>query len=289
MSTILVPLDWSELSAQALPYAGYLARLLGAEVRLLHIVAVGEQEALAAREYLGPGDEAAGAQQVEWYAATYLEEQAAPLRALGLVVHGEVVAGSPPEAIVAAADRCDAALVVMATHGRGGIGRRVVGSVAHEVLRTATRPLLAVRREAPGSPELRRILVPLDASRRAREALPLALTLAERSGATLVLLAVFPPHHERGPAAERRPEPRERLFAELDALVASCRDVQIVAADESSAGRAICRAAEAQQADLIVMTTQGYSEPRPFAPGSVTDKVLHGTSVPALIVPSAAG
>lgn len=296
MDTILVPLDGSELSARALPYAGYLGGLLSAEVRLLHVVrAVEEQDFIPGHERRRPAEPSAWTLQVRAHAAAYLEEQAEPLRAEALAVETEVMLGQPHQAIVEAAERRDATLIVMATHGRGSVGRWLVGSVAHKVLRLTRRPLLAVRGPAPRAPELRRILVPLDGSGLAREAIPMALNLAERSGATVVLLTVLPPRYGLDPAVlpppteDERRELRERLRAELDGLAAECPHVRVVTAlREGFVGQTICHAAEAQLADLIVLTTHGYSGPRGLELGSVTDKVLHSCSAPALIVPNRA-
>jgi nucleotide-binding universal stress UspA family protein len=294
MGTILVPLDGSDLSAQALPYASTFGKLLSAEVRLLHVLTASDElDFVTERERLRPSEVSAGVQQAHAYAAAYLEEQAVPLRQQGLSVQTEVVVGSPHQIIVEAADQCDATLVVMATHGRGSVGRLLVGSVAHKVLRLTKHPLLAIRGASPQPPELGRILVPLDGSSHAREALPMALNLAKRSGAGLVLLTVLPARYGLHPALLPPPtegelhEERERLLAGLSDIIPERPGVKITTTiGEGFVEQAICREADAQKVDLIVMTSHGYTGPRGFASGSVTDKVLHGTSVPTLIVPN---
>jgi nucleotide-binding universal stress UspA family protein len=162
-------------------------------------------------------------------------------------------------------------------------------------MRLTTIPLLAVRGPAPERPALRRIMVPLDGSALAREALPLALDLARRTGATLVLLTVLTPRVLLDPSIAAEPSPtameslREQMLHELDALAAECRDVQITTViGEGLVGEMICREAEYHVADLIVMTSHGESGLRHFALGSVTDKVLRGTQVPVLVLHSRA-
>ncbi len=259
MVTILLPLDGSEHSEHALPYACLLSRLLDGEVHLLHVVTADEQQRFAARrEQLRqlytplsePAVEAAPA--LLRHDETYLRLQHRRLQDAGVRAVYEVVAGSPEEAIVAAAERCDAALIVMATHGRGGLGLRLLGSVAHNLLRLTRRPLLAVRGPAPARPTLGRILVPLDGSPRAREALPVALDLARRAGAELVLLTVLAPLFGLDPVAMPPAQARdlaalrEGRRAELGALAAECPDLSVIPViAEGLAGATICREAAA--------------------------------------------
>lgn len=298
MNTILVPLDGSELSALALPYAGMVGKLLGADLRLLHVVTEGDrQDFVIERERIAKIDTAEGRispsapEALSEHAERYLAGEAERLRAEGVRVQFEVAVGEVAQAIVDAAERCEASMIAMATHGRGSIGRLLVGSVAHKVMRLTSLPVLAIRGPAPEQPALRRIMVPLDGSTLAREALPMALDLARRSGATLILVTVLAPQVELDPSL--RPPPgasamealREQLFHELDTLVADCRDVQITTViGEGMAADTICREAERHAVDLIVMTSHGHSGLRHFAMGSVTDKVLHSTQVPVLIV-----
>lgn len=298
MNTILVPLDGSELSALALPYAGLYRKLLGADLRLLHIITEGDrQDYVIERERLSKIDtvagpvEASAADALYRQAEGYLAGEAERLRAERLHVRFEVAIGDPAQEIVAAAERCDASMIAMATHGRGSIGRWLVGSVAHKVMRLTSLPVLAIRGPSPERPTLRRIMVPLDGSALAREALPMALDLAHRSGATLLLVTVLAPQVGLDPSLKPPPGGsalealREQLFHELDTLVADCSDVQITTViGEGLAGDSICHEAERHAADLIVMTSHGHSGLRHLTMGSVTDKVLHGTQVPVLVV-----
>ncbi|NTU80938.1 MAG: universal stress protein [Chloroflexales bacterium] len=300
MDTILVPLDGSELSALALPYAGLFGPLLGAEICLIHIVTEGDrQDFVIEREHLSKISTPAGpvsadeTEAIQLYTKAYLEKQAEQLRAQGARVRTEVAFGSPAQAIIAAADRCTATMIVMATHGRGGIGQWLVGSVAHKVMRLTPLPVLAIRGLAPERLALRRIVVPLDGSPLARAALPIALDLARRSGATLLLLTVLTPQIGVDPSLVRPSGPidmrvlREQLVSELDGIATEYGDVPITTVvSEGLVGDTICREAEQHAADLIVMTSHGYSGWRRLTLGSVTDKVLHGTQVPVLVMHS---
>ena len=90
------------------------------------------------------------------------------------------------------ADETGADLIVMATHGRGGLPRLVLGSFASYVVQHATVPVMLVRPGATGTapaPAFDHLLVPLDGSMLAEHALEYAAGVAQ-SGATLVLLRV---------------------------------------------------------------------------------------------------
>ncbi|MEI6180979.1 MAG: universal stress protein [Chloroflexales bacterium] len=302
METILVPLDGSDLSALALPYADLFSRLQQAEVRLLHVVTESDHhDFVVEREPFTkltppPGTVAPNSPwALQLHADAHLEQAAAKLRAEGLQVQTEVVYGTPVDAIVAVAERCAASMIVMGTHGRGGLGRWLIGSVAHSVMRLTAVPVLAVRNPAPEQPALRRIMVPLDGSPLAREALPLALDLAKRSGATLVLLTVLTPQIGFDPSIMPQPGPtaksalREQLLHELDTHVPDRHHIPMqTVIGEGMVGETICHEAEQQAADLIIMTSHGQSGLHHFALGSATDRVLHGTHVPVLVLHSRA-
>jgi nucleotide-binding universal stress UspA family protein len=300
MDSILVPLDGSERSEQALPYARFLSALLPAELRLLHVVTEGERHDFVVRReqlreiYLPYHSiEANSTSSLRRHAEAYLSSRVPGLRAQGLLVRTEVVFGSPAEAIAMAAERGGTAMIVMATHGRGNIGRWLIGSVAHSVLRQASVPVLAIRGPAARSPGLRRILVPLDGSAHARAALPFAIDLAQRANATLVLLMVLASRSgldmsgNAGVDQVQRSALRERMFYELGQITSDCPDVQITSAlGEGFVGETIGQEAARHEVDLIVMTAHGNSGPRRLSLGSVTDKVLRCASVPVLVIPN---
>jgi len=147
---VLVPLDGSPLAEVAVSWATQLA---GPDATLLLLRAA---EALAL-----PGVDQSPAQiQVVREAEDYLTALAARLRGEGVKnVETSVWYGPAPSVIVEAASRRKADLIVMSTHGRSGLGRLVMGSVAESVLRGTTTPILLVRAE--GAP----VEAPLGAGR----------------------------------------------------------------------------------------------------------------------------
>jgi nucleotide-binding universal stress UspA family protein len=147
---ILVPLDGSPLALAALPAAAELAAVLRADLHLLRVVE--PPVALRAWDYTSPAFEAAvevppdpAAEVAE--VTKYLEGVAATLRARGLTVRVSAEVGLVASTIAAVAEEQRATVIAMATHGRGGVARLVLGSVATGVLQRAGVPLLLVRPE----------------------------------------------------------------------------------------------------------------------------------------------
>jgi nucleotide-binding universal stress UspA family protein len=153
---LLVPLDGSSFAEQALGEARALARSTAATLLLVRVVAGPVPE----RADGSVGAAAAGSVP-EWALADrwaevaqvgrYLKGQAARLQAAGCAVETEIAYGRPAAALrVVAAQGVD--LVVMATHGRRGLQRFWLGSVAHQLVRAAETPLLLVHPSAPAQP-----------------------------------------------------------------------------------------------------------------------------------------
>ena len=147
---ILVPLDESDLSERALPVAKELAGRLGATIHLLE--AVQPQAEL----FSGPDSIAGSQYQVEAMrnsmeiqiknARKYLANVAGACQAEGLQVRTELREADAPESIKAYADDNEIDLIVMSTHGRGGIHRMFIGSVTDRVVRSVEVPVLVIPR-----------------------------------------------------------------------------------------------------------------------------------------------
>jgi nucleotide-binding universal stress UspA family protein len=139
---VLVPLDGSDLAESAVTTAGEMARPGIATLILIR----------AAEAHTFPGVDPTDAQvQVVREAETYLAAMAERLKQQGITkVETSVWYGPAAGAIVDAARARKADLIVMTTHGRGGLGRLILGSVAESVLRGTTTPILLLR--APGAP-----------------------------------------------------------------------------------------------------------------------------------------
>lgn len=274
---ILVPLDGSELAETVLPYVEHLSARTGASVRLLTVVA-NEPEREQANRYLMSTRDVLRERAVEATVAVAPDGEAAT--------------------ILAEAEAWDVDLIAMSTHGRSGVLRWVLGSVADRVLHTSVRPLLLVRArpasQRPAAVKIDRILVPLDGSELSLRVLPYVEELAKALGASLVLFnAVIPldiyPGTEMAPA---------QVSTVLDDIMAQARsflstvekEVQgrgVKARSVATIGFAVdetVRVAEEVGAGLIAMATHGRSGMNRWVMGSVADGVVRRSGLPCLMV-----
>jgi len=311
MNTILVPLDGSALAEQILPYVRGLAPSLSARVCLLRVLADEENDNLVADGIMwayGIGDPPEAHRErtqrlwdaLRERAAGYLATVAMQLQDAGLDIETMVRIGPPDENIVEAARSQHATLIAMVTHGYGALRRWTLGSVTDKVVHSATTPVFIVRGVAPASHDLalKRILVPLDGSELAKQALPLAAELATCANAELILLEAVAPTIEAYPGFRPVGRPQSQLAdvliaqrhqatKELDTLAGELRRQHLsvkVAVVNGHAAEVIIDEAARRGADLIVMATHGYSGLRRWAMGSVADKVLHATTTPLVLV-----
>jgi nucleotide-binding universal stress UspA family protein len=189
---ILVPLDGSELAEQVLPYIRILGKGLQTRIELLRVF-----------EPVSPSlaDPAHGLYldriiaSVRIQMQDYVENVATSLRKDGLTVSTIVHEGNPAASIVQEAETIPDTLVAISTHGRSGITRWVMGSTTDKVLHATSHPLLIVRvRDRPvvgPGVKLNSVLVPLDGSTIAEQALPYAVALATALGLNVILLRVI--------------------------------------------------------------------------------------------------
>ena len=142
---ILVPLDGSDLAELAIRHAQEIAR--GARSEILLLQAVNFPYPVVPETAMFPdGEWLAGAKKE---AARYLDGIAAPLREAGMRVRTILDKRSPADAILHVAAREGVDLIVMSTHGRGGLSRMLMGSVAESVFRATPRTVMLVKPEPP--------------------------------------------------------------------------------------------------------------------------------------------
>lgn len=139
---ILVPLDGSDLAESALAHVRPLAKCMGSEIVLLRVASVPVGAYMLVTEPRLIEDARQG---VEDEARDYLKGVAAALRADGFKVSIEVGTGVIGDTIQEFAMQVHADLIAMSTHGRGGLARLVIGSVADQIVRHSKVPVLLVR------------------------------------------------------------------------------------------------------------------------------------------------
>ena len=289
---ILTLHDGSPLAGAVLPYAEAIARATGATVRRFGVV---ERESGGMETW--PDDLRSYVKQTRLDAlGEILSAITGDLRDRGVAAESSVVLGNPADEILAAAAGADVTMVVMATQGRGGIDRLLIGSVADNVMRIRSWPVLLVR--PPGTPgrsptvSLRRLMVPLDGSPLAEEALPLAAKLATAASATLTLVRVEP-----FVTVGAAPIGANIDFTQLDETAVALAETYLEEIHRRlhSAARveavvlrgiptpSLIAFAENEDVDLVVMSTHGRGGLRRLALGSTAERLVRA-GVPTLLV-----
>lgn len=294
---ILIPLDGSVLSEQAVPLGVSIARHLGREVMLLrvvpppaHVYSFARDTQYTARELIDP---------LHLDAEQYLAGVVEQVEDAGVTVRSHVIEGHTAHSVVEMAQRHGAGYIVMTTHGRSGPARWALGSTADRVLQLTECPLILFRPHATRALDLTdlpvydRIVVPLDGSPTAEQALPYARELATAYGAQLLLFRVLlhPPPHLPEPQASAvlsayqqtvGREAREYLVDLMIQLTADNINVDFDVGIEPVAD-AILTFARDTEADLIAMTSHAREGLSRTVLGSVTDRIVRAGQVPVLI------
>ncbi len=287
---ILCPVDLSEPSALALKYAAVGARAFGAELTVLQAVEFELPPYFTSGQVPQLAKESRGAQTA---ARKYLTEWVR--RALGpanrdLKTRIVAVENHPTDAILDAAERSRAGLIVMGTHGRGGAQRLLLGSVTENVVRHARVPVFVVRQKQhefldPAQPEsrpnLRRIVCPVTPTAAARASLQTAAALAMKFGAELTALYIV----EAGDRG-RIGAAKAGLCAWLPGTAATRCEIRPVVRRGRVADQIVAFATEAQQ-DLIVLAAHPKPERRGLFYGTTTERVLRTATIPVLVTPTA--
>jgi nucleotide-binding universal stress UspA family protein len=298
--SIMVPLDGSPFGEHALPIALSLARRSDAT---LHLVRVHTMVLPLFVDGM-PAIDSTTDTQIREGEQAYLDGAAQRLAAYwdgAITVKLLDGVGSIADTLHDYVTSAGIDLVVMATHGRGGITRAWLGSVADALVRQVIVPLLVVRpheaaAQLDSSPVFQRILIPLDGSALSEEILERALGLGTLMQAEYTLLRVVEPFTFPGysPIAQMQDlatqatqEACVSAQTYLDEVARRLRaagaEVQIHTRVAELPAAAILDEARQHRADLIAMATHGRAGLARLLLGSVTDKVLRGTETPVLL------
>ena len=294
---MLIPLDGSKVAEQVLPYARFLAKALTIPVELLGIV---DPVPLAdfAEVWQGlPVDELVAREMSG--STEYLEKSARSFA--GAQVKCTVLKGAPEEVIIETAAADKNTLIAMATHGRSGMQRWLLGSVTDKVLHEATNHLFLVRASEQGKTDgeaaLKTVVVPLDGSSLAEMALPYVEDLAKKMKLELVLVRA----HALPPtvSAEDYGTYSDEVIAQLEAEAEDYMAEKVKAMEGKNfesvssvlklgyGAEEIITLARETPDNFIAMCTHGRSGIRRWVLGSVTERVVRHSGDPVLIVRAA--
>jgi nucleotide-binding universal stress UspA family protein len=290
-----LPLDGSELATIAIPWARALAT---PTTELILFRAIPDPTPFSE---LG-GTSAFPAQRViarnRHVADDYLDAVAEVLQGAAASVSTGSAVGDAADVIVHAIRARDASMVIVASHGRGFLGRVVVGSVADRIARVAEVPVLVVHptrgnmaAHADSTARVHRLVVPLDGSPLAREAVPVAAALGRQLGVPLHLVRALPTREE----IAAHPEPMVSDYYE-DMIGAATEALTSEAGRRRAAGLEVTTSTaigspaaaildELNAHDLVVMTSHGRGGVRRWLLGSVAERLIRAGEAPVLLVP----
>ncbi len=294
INRILYATDFSSSSESALFHALYLARKHGAELHMLHAIVLHADD---------PHDPAHHFPDLDAL-DTRLREAAGDRMADMLAVHGaseDVVIQAQRRGIAAAptiieyAEDEDIDLIVMGTHGRRGLKRMLLGSVAEEVIRLAPCPVMVVRPAKHGSVHpFASVLVPVDFSVYSRVTVANAKRLADLYGAELILLHVLeendlPALYSRSVPAEFAIEipPAELVRLNIGLMLEEVvgrtleAEMQVLVGDAVSV---ITQFARSRSVDLVVIASHGKGAIERLLTGSVAGGVISHAPCSMLVV-----
>jgi len=301
-SKILVPLDGSKTAENVLPFARCFARSLQIPVELLGVVDLAEM----ARRHVA-ADQASMVRTLVDDATRrfgdYLERVAKnfPIGKVQCTVRR----GNAAEAIIESAAAEKQTLIAMATHGRSGLDRWLLGSVAEKVLRAASNPTLVVRAKEEKNPAwematLKSVVVPLDGSELAENVLPSVEELAKKLDLEVTLLGVYGVPYGASSAGEGfytttqikafigglRAETLAYLEKKAAELKSKGLDKVSFVAKEGLAADEIISTARRSPDNLIAMCTHGRAGVTRWMLGSVTETVVRHSGGPVLVLRS---
>ncbi len=294
-ANVLLPVDGSSFSEQAIPYAAAIARRAGAR---LHVVLVHTPLARHAADIAATPLFESWEHRFREREASYLEDLVSRLGAGGVDAVAVKSEGDVAQRLIQRA-KSEADLLVMATHGRGGLERAWLGSVADEVVHHVRLPVLLVPAQAEESgredPSLDDVLVATDGSEAAAAATREAAQIARLFGGRLTLLRVvsvpaglsspYIPHAAQldRETTERRQEEVQRFLDGAAEQLADGLDVRTHATLGYHPARGILDAISELDCDLVALGTHRRTRLARIVLGSVADKVVRASPVPVLV------
>ncbi len=286
MTRILLPTDLSESADHAMRQAVELAVQLHARLDVFHVVTLhaadpGELKD-SLEEYL---------KKLEDEVFADLSERSDIIKRRGVSVQVTVERSvSASEAIVDKARAIEADLIAMGTHGRSGIGKLLMGSVAEQVVQHAGCDVMTVGKDATvaeGTAGFDPILVPVDFADYSEKAIVVAQKLRGTDGKLIIQHVVSTPIHPSFYAGgvtrmfQLDPELPNRIREQLKTLYDGPGELVVT---EGEAAQEILDAAASHKVQMIVMGTRGLSGLDHVLLGSVTERVIRKAKVPVLAV-----
>lgn len=286
---ILLPTDLSEAADRALKQAVELAAQHKAKIEILHAVTLERLDSSEVRQALD-----AYMARVEKEVFDDLATRSDAIRTRGIEVATVVVRRPyPVEAILDRIRETEPDVVVMGTHGRSGVRKLLLGSVASRIVLEASCPVMTVASDAKvaeGEKGFDPILVPVDFTEYSERALRAAKALLAPSGRLILEHVVSTPVHPAFYAGsvtklfQLEPELPKLIGQKLSELSELHGGPGEIVVTEGSIVEEILATAKSRNVQLIVMGTRGLSREGYLLLGSVTEHVIGRAKVPVLAV-----
>jgi len=288
---VLIPLDGSGLAKQVIPHL--LRFITPDQTELLLMTALSSSSHPQTEEtadFAMP--EAAVTKDHKIY--KQLHDITQELNQIGFSVMERLLSGEPAESILRLAEETFVDLIAMSTHGRTGLRRALLGSVADEIVCNARPPVFLAPATITTQPDSapRSILLPLDGTSLAEAAIPVAQQFAQNTGATLSLIHIIKPDHsgygqQHDPASTREHSPTQQTTSYLERIQLQLQLAGVPSHYQIASGdpaEAIIRAICTENSDLVVMSTHGRSGVERIIHGSVTSQIIGNTTCPLLLI-----
>jgi len=292
---ILIPLDGSSLAERVLPHAISLSKAFGAKLTLLRVVYQVDQKT-----------QLSGVNPIDWQmrmseAEAYIDSVRDRLVQKGIETDGCVLEGRPAQQIINFAKKSNLDLIILSSHGNSGISGWNINSTVQKVLLRAYMPVMIVRAyqemdEETESVTYKRLLVPLDGSKRAECILPLVKSISEVQGSNVLLTHIIEepkllrPEIESDDVKSIINQLNEINLREIEAYFDEIRsqfdpnEVEIIIEKSEEPTIALHDIIDREEIDLVLLSAHGYSGKRKWPYGKIALNFISFGTTPLIII-----
>ena len=275
---ILIPVDFSKTSLNAIKYAAFMAKFTKGELVLVHV-----QNKTDLLEVIMPAVKLKDISVITNFLAEKLENIAADIRKkYGIKVATFISTGHITSEIVAMAEETKSTLIVMGTHGKDSKNGFFLGSNAYRVLTKSEIPVMTVQTAADNL-GFQNILLPIDSSHHSRQKVDSAIYLASTYSANLHVIGIL---HTGSKGEENYKFKMETIMGQIKKLadkqrVSCTTDIQFA---DSRAKKTIAYAKKVK-ADLIIAMTDQEAELSSIVLGNYIHQLTNESKIPVLCIP----
>lgn len=270
---ILTPVDFSETSQQALDHAIFMAKVFNAKLFLVHVIEPSSYQ-FDMKEMMALND------KIKILAHKKLDELAAVIHTEQGIYKPEIMieTGNITSAIVEAADKIKADIVVMGTHGVSGFAEFFMGSNAYKVVTQANCPVLTVQKHATRK-GFQNIALPIDDSHASRQKVKHAVEFAKHYGSVVHVVALMP---------DNEPDTRHKFDVMLKQVNEYLEAHDIPKKNKSIVGinfaKHVMKYANDNNCDLIMIMTEQDQSLTSYIVGPTAQQVVNHSQIPVLSI-----